>query len=55
MKGTVRYDIQGNREDIFIQGHICSTDINKQYDISRDFETAKKYFDDCLRIFGHFY
>ena len=41
-----------NRKDVMIQGHMCSTDINQQYDISRDFDTAKKYFEDCLRIFG---
>jgi predicted aldo/keto reductase-like oxidoreductase len=40
------------RKDVFIQGHIGSTDINMQYDISRDLPTAKKYFEDCLRAFG---
>ncbi len=43
----------GNRrKDVFIQGHIGSTDINQQYDISRDMPTVKRYFEDCLRIFG---
>ena len=40
------------RKDVIIQGHIGSTDINKQYDISRDLPTVKKYFEDMLRIFG---
>ena len=40
------------RKDVLIQGHICSTDINQQYDISRDMPTVKRYFEDCLRIFG---
>ncbi len=41
------------RGDVMIQGHIGSTDINRQYDISRDLPTVKKYFEDLLRIFGH--
>ena len=40
------------RKDVLIQGHICSTDINQQYDISRDMPTVQRYFEDCLRIFG---
>lgn len=40
------------RKDVMIQGHIGSTDINQQYDISRDMPTVQKYFEDCLRIFG---
>jgi hypothetical protein len=36
-----------------IQGHIGSTDINQQYDISRDLPTVKKYFEDLLRIYGY--
>lgn len=41
------------RKDVFIQGHIGSTDIGQQYDISRDMPTVQKYFEDCLRIFGY--
>ena len=41
-----------HRKDVFIQGHIGSTDINQQYDISRDMPTVQKYFEECLRIFG---
>ena len=40
------------RRDIMIQGHIGSTDINQQYDISRDLPTVQRYFEDLLRIFG---
>ena len=44
----------GNRrKDIMIQGHIGSTDINRQYDISRDMPTVKKYFEELLRLFGY--
>jgi predicted aldo/keto reductase-like oxidoreductase len=43
----------GNRRDkVMIQGHIGSTDVNQQYDISRNMPTVKKYFEDMLRIFG---
>lgn len=40
------------RKDVMIQGHIGSTDINQQYDISRDLPTVKRFFEDMLRIFG---
>jgi predicted aldo/keto reductase-like oxidoreductase len=40
------------RNQVMIQGHIGSTDIKQQYDISRDMPTVKKYFEDILRIFG---
>lgn len=40
------------RKDVMIQGHIGATDINKQYDISRDVPTIQKYFEELLRIFG---
>lgn len=44
--------IAGNREKFLIQGHIGSTDINQQYDISRDLETNKKYFQNLLTDLG---
>ena len=42
-----------DRGKVRIQGHIGSTDVGEQYDISRDMPTVKKYFEDCLRIFGY--
>ena len=43
----------GNRrEKVMIQGHIGASDVNQQYDISRDLPTVKKYFEDLLRLFG---
>jgi len=40
----------GSRRDrMLIQGHICATDINEQYDCSRDLPTVKKYFENLLR------
>jgi len=41
------------RSDVLIQGHIGSTDIRQQYDISRDLPTVQRYFEDLLRIFGY--
>lgn len=40
------------RNNILVQGHIGSTDVNQAYDISRDMPTVKRYFEDLLRIFG---
>jgi predicted aldo/keto reductase-like oxidoreductase len=41
--------LAGRRDKMLIQGHICSTDINEQYDRSRDLPTVKKYFENLLR------
>lgn len=41
------------RKDVFIQGHIGSTDVSQQYDISRDLPVVQRYFEDLLRIFGY--
>jgi len=50
---TVRTNIGralgGRRDKMLIQGHICSTDINEQYDWSRDLPIVKKYFEALLR------
>ena len=42
----------GRRSDVMIQGHIGATDVNQQYDISRDLPTVQKYFENMLRMFG---
>jgi len=42
----------GRRSQVMIQGHIGATDINQQYDISRDLPTVQKYFEALLRHFG---
>ena len=41
--------ITGNREKFIIQGHIGSTDINQQYDVSRDIKVSKKYFESLMK------
>ena len=57
MPGTeVRENISkalgARRKDVLIQGHICSTNIGQQYDISRDMPTVQKYFEELLRLCG---
>ncbi|MCL2400199.1 MAG: aldo/keto reductase [Defluviitaleaceae bacterium] len=41
------------RNQIMIQGHCGATDINKQYDISRDMPTVKRYFEELLKLYGY--
>ena len=41
------------RDQVMIQGHVGSTDIRQQYDISRDLPVVKQYFENLLRIFGY--
>jgi len=52
IRRNVATALGSRRRDVMIQGHIGATDINQQYDISRDIPTVKKYFEDMLRIFG---
>jgi predicted aldo/keto reductase-like oxidoreductase len=40
--------IKGRRDKVLIQGHIGSTDIHEQNDVSRDLATCKKYFESLL-------
>jgi predicted aldo/keto reductase-like oxidoreductase len=44
--------LAGRRDKVLLQGHICSTDVNRQYDISRDLPAVKKYFADLLLFLG---
>ncbi len=37
------------RKDVMIQGHIGSVDLKQQYDISRDLDTCKSYFERLLQ------
>lgn len=41
--------IAGHRERFLLQGHIGSTDVGQQYDISRDLSTCRRYFEDLLQ------
>jgi len=40
------------RKDVIIQGHIGSTDLREQYDMSRDLSECKKYFEKLLHNLG---
>ena len=42
--------LAGRRDKVLIQGHLGSVDINQQYDISRDLDTVKRYFENLLRF-----
>jgi predicted aldo/keto reductase-like oxidoreductase len=44
--------IRGRRDKVLIQGHIGSTDIHEQNDVSRDLATCKKYFESLLTCMG---
>lgn len=44
--------LAGRREKVLIQGHIGSVDLSQQYDISRDLDTCKRYFENLLRCLG---
>ncbi|HBE86870.1 MAG TPA: aldo/keto reductase, partial [Lachnoclostridium sp.] len=41
------------RDQVMLQGHIGSTNVNMQYDISRDMPVVKQYFEELLRVFGY--
>lgn len=40
------------RKDMYIQGQIGSCDLNEQYDITRDLDITKRYFDELLSSLG---
>jgi predicted aldo/keto reductase-like oxidoreductase len=44
--------LKGRRDKMLLQGHIGSTDVNEQYDISRDLNTCKQYFETLLECLG---
>jgi predicted aldo/keto reductase-like oxidoreductase len=41
--------LKGKRDKVLIQGHIGSTDIHEQNDVSRELGLCKKYFEGYLR------
>jgi len=52
IRENIAKSLGNRRSQVMIQGHIGSTDISQQYDISRDMPTVQRYFEDILRIFG---
>jgi len=53
VRETIGKALGSRRKDVMIQGHFGSTDRNKQFDISRDLPTVKRYFEELLRIYGY--
>jgi predicted aldo/keto reductase-like oxidoreductase len=51
-RNSIGRAIKGKRDKILIQGHIGSTDIHEQNDVSRDLATCKKYFESLLSDIG---
>jgi predicted aldo/keto reductase-like oxidoreductase len=49
IRSNIGKALGSRRKDVIIQGHICSVDLNQQYDISRDLDTCKRYFDNLLQ------
>jgi predicted aldo/keto reductase-like oxidoreductase len=43
VRSNIGRALKGKRDRMLIQGHICSTDVNEQYDQSRDGERASLY------------
>lgn len=52
IRENIAKSLGNRRNQVMIQGHIGSTDVRQQYDISRDMPTVQRYFEDILRIFG---
>ena len=49
VRSNIGRALAGRRDKMLIQGHICSTDVNEQFDVSRDRKTIQKYFENLLR------
>lgn len=53
VRENIRKALGNRRDQVTIQGHIGSTDVNQQYDICRDLPVVRQYFENLLRIFGY--
>jgi predicted aldo/keto reductase-like oxidoreductase len=53
VRANIAKALGNKRKNVYIQGHIGSTDCNRQYDISRDMPTVRKYFEEMLRLYGY--
>ena len=49
VRSNIGRALAGRRDRMMIQGHICSVDLNQQYDISRDPAVCRRYFVTLLR------
>ncbi|GHU53711.1 (4Fe-4S)-binding protein [Bacilli bacterium] len=52
VRNNIGKAIKGRRDKVLIQGHIGSTDIHEQNDVSRDPAVCKKYFESYLCDMG---
>jgi predicted aldo/keto reductase-like oxidoreductase len=52
VRNNIGRAIKGRRDKVLIQGHIGSTDIHEQNDVSRDPATCRKYFESYLCDIG---
>lgn len=50
VRTNIGHALRGRREKMSIQGAIGSVDLREQFDISRDLEECKRYFEDLLRF-----
>lgn len=48
VRSNIGKALRGRRQEMVIQGHIGSVDLRQQYDISRDLDTCKRYFERLL-------
>ncbi|GAE85115.1 aldo/keto reductase [Bacteroides reticulotermitis] len=48
IRSNIGKALGSRRKDMIIQGHIGSVDLSQQYDISRDLDTCKRYFEKLL-------
>jgi hypothetical protein len=53
IRGHIAKALGTRRKEVKLQGHIGATEVNQQYDISRDMPTVEKYFETLLRLFGY--
>ncbi|UQZ90553.1 aldo/keto reductase [Deltaproteobacteria bacterium Smac51] len=49
IRGNIGKALTGRRDKVLLQGAIGSVDLNLQYDISRDLDICKRYFEEMLR------
>lgn len=50
VRSNIGRALAGRRDKMLIQGAIGSVDLHQQYDISRDLNVCKRYFEDLLRF-----
>ena len=53
VRENIRKALGSRRGQVMVQGHIGSTNVNQQYDVSRGLPTVQKFFEELLRIFGY--